>query len=187
MTKHFIPLLVFAGLSGCNSTASQPDPAPTGFNTVDSPEITTPPPTPSSSAAPPKVSCAGETERSILTQIAREHPNNRLVKAINRQNPQLATYSAASAMGGQLGLEPDGNLDKEAVAQGRRYADALKNADYSVTDIRVQSRDDTLNSEVCAANMTITTQGFGIATLPIMIKVEVTTDGSPYVNVRGLQ
>lgn len=84
-------------------------------------------------------------------------------------------------------MEPERDLDKEAVTQGRRYADALKNAEYSVADIRVQSRDDTLNTEVCAANMTISTQGFGSATLPIMIKVEVTTDGSPYVNVRGLQ
>lgn len=187
MTKHIFPLLLLTALSGCNSTESQPDPTPTAFNTVDSPEITTPPPMPSSSATSTKVSCAGETERGILIQIAREHPNNRLVKAINRQNPQLATYSVASAMGGQLGLEPEGDLDKEAVTQGRRYADALKNAEYSVADIRVQSRDDMLNTEVCAANLTITTQGFGSATLPIMIKVEVTTDGSPYVNVRGLQ
>lgn len=190
MNKHIFPLLVLTVLSGCNSTARQPDPAPTESNTVDSPEITAPPsapPVPSPSAAPAKVSCAGETERDILIRLAREHPNNRLVKAINQRNPQLATALAFTAMGNQLGIEPAGAADKAVLDQARKYADALQNADYSVADIRVQSRDETLNSEVCAANMTITTKGYGSATLPIMIKVEVTTDGSPYVNVRGLQ
>ena len=187
MTKHFISLLAVTALSGCNSTASQPDPAPTEINTVDSPEITTPPLVPSSSIAPSKISCAGETERGILIQIARDHPNNRLVKAIHQQNSQLATALAITAMGNKLGIEPESGADKALTAQARQYADVLQSAEYSLSDIRVQSRDEALNSEVCAANMTITTQGFGSATLPIMIKVEVTTDGSPYVNVRGLQ
>lgn len=187
MTKHFISLLAGAALSGCNSTATQPDPTPTEINAVDSPEITAPTPAPSLSAAPSKVSCSGETERGILIQIARDHPNNRLVKAINQQNPQLATALAFTAMGNQLGIEPAGGADKAVTAQARQYANALQNAEYSLADIRVQSSDEALNSEVCAANMTIITKGYGSATLPVMIKVEVTTDGSPYVNVRGLQ
>lgn len=169
MTKHFITLLAFTALSGCNSTARQPDAAPTESNTEASPNLPQgaddPHNQPNSTSwlQSKKASCDGEEERQIVTDIAKKHPAKLLRVAAADHYRQTRKLD--------LLVKPN-DADR---------------AEYTVQQIRIQSHDENLNNEVCDASLVINIPDYGSGSIPIRIKVERTTDGEPFATVYGLQ
>lgn len=132
----------------------------------------------------PAVSCDGDTEKNIVYDIVRSHPDNKLIEELNRRNPLPAFSLGAAQLQDVLG---EGPKSREDTILPQEYATAIESAGYSVSDIRVQDRDESLGTETCAANLTMDAHRFGKVTIPITMKAERTTDGKPYVTVSGLQ
>lgn len=164
----------------CSFDLDQTPPAQEGQPAAPAPEPAAAPALPFFSSG---VSCDGEVEKNAVYEIIRAHPEkNPMVDEIAKQ---MMANEVANEMNGQTRSTEAPIKTMSRINRAAR--DAVGGAVYNLTDIRVQSRDESLGNETCQANLTIEVQGYGRVTAPISVKVEKTTEGKPYVTVSGLR
>lgn len=163
----------------CSFDLDQTPPASGGQPAAPAPEPAVAPGLPLFNSG---VSCSGEVEKNAVYDIVRAHPEkNPMIAEIARQ---MMASEVANEMSGQTRSTEAPIRTMSRINRAAR--DAVGSAVYNLTDIRVQSRDESLGNETCQANLTIEVQGYGRVTAPISVKVEKTTEGKPYVTISGL-